>query len=130
MAATDIAVTGSSLTGDAPAVAAGVAVCITCVLDMAATLALASALALVAIAVVVTAAGRCCRKVLRLVCPALTPLAPGLLLLPFLETPTPALGIPLGALWAMTCAVGAVNCSAVEGGFVLLLLLLSLVMQL
>lgn len=128
MAVTDIAVTGNAFTGDTSA-AAGVAVCIMCVLDMAAALALASALALVAGAVVVTAAGRCCRKVLRLVCPALPPLAPALLPLPFLETPAPALGIPLGALWAMTCAVGAVKCSAVEGGSVLLLLL-ALVKQL
>ncbi len=128
MAVTDVAVTGNSLTDDTRA-AAGVAVCIMCVLDVAAALAVASALALAAVAVVVTAAGHCCRKVLRLVCPAMPPFAPALLLLPFLETPTPALDIPLGALWAMTCAVGAFKGSAMEGRYVLLLLL-ALVKQL
>ena len=123
MAVTDIAVTGNAVTGDAPA-AAGVAVCIVCVLDVAAALAVASALALVAVAVVVTAAGRCCRKVLRLVCPALPPLALALLLLPFLEKPPPALGVARELFWAMPCAVGAVKCSAVEIGSVLLLLVL------
>lgn len=69
------------------------------------------------------AAGGCCRKALRLVCPDLLPFVPALLLLPFLVKLLNAFGNVLtAALTVLYCGTGSDDCSAVDDDTVLLLL--------